>query len=119
MPSSLAPLASLVVVIFLTVLACVAAGAVLMGYAMRHASGMVANLLRTGSPDPVPPSATSELHAPNAEAAAQAAVLRDAIERGADQLQAVAKANGTPISRKQALKDAASMLGSSPLGGVQ
>lgn len=119
MPNTLTPLTSLIVVIFLTVLACVAAGAVLMWYAMRHASGMVSNLLRTGTPDPVPPPATSELHAPNAEAAAQQRILHDAIERGADQLQAVAKGNGTPISRERALKDAADMLGSSPLGGVQ
>jgi hypothetical protein len=119
MPSSLSPLISLIVVVFLTVLACVAAGAVLTLYVMRRASALASNLVRTGSPDPLPAPDASEIRAPSAEAAAQARVLHDAIERGADQLQAVGKANGRPLSREQALKDAAAMLNAPPLGGVQ
>jgi hypothetical protein len=37
-------------------------------------------------------------------------VMKDAIEKGADQLQAAAVADGIHLSRKQALADAAAML---------
>ena len=90
--------------------------------ANRRALSTLARLQRTGNPDAPPPVATgADLRFPSAEGAAQARVSKDSIERGADHLQAVAKDSGLPISRKQALEDAAMMLGQSPdaLGGAR
>ena len=85
-----------------------------------HALAVLARLQRTGNPEaPAAPDVSSELRAPNAEAAANARVMKDAIEKGADQLQAEAKAHGMPMSRKQARDDAAAMLNQPPLGGAQ
>ena len=97
-------------------------GALIAFLAFRYAFSMLARMQRTGSPDtPKPVDTGADLRFPSAEGAAQARVSLDSIERGADHLQAVAKDSGLPISRKQALEDAAMMLGQSPdaLGGAR
>ena len=110
-------------------LAALFAAAVLLGVIVGAAGALlifertfrrVAAYQRSGVPD-APAVATGGNAVPHsAEASAMRAISVQAVDRGADELQATAKAQGITLTRSQAVHQARQMLtAADPIGGVR
>lgn len=95
-------------------------GAGVVSWVWERAFSRVARWQRVGQPDAPETRPGVTLGSPvNTEASAQRRITKDSIERGADELQRVAKDQGASMSRGKALEEAAHMLsGLHPLGGA-
>lgn len=98
-----------------------AAGALAGVLIYERALSRGARLVRTGSAEPLvakdQPARGSSV---NTEATALRQISQQSVEVGADRLQAAAKEQGVSLTRKEALHEAALMLGGSdPLGGAR
>lgn len=82
---------------------------------------LAARYQRTGQPiadDPKREGTAVPAIPVNPEAAAYRNIQADAIERGADELQAMAKEHGHRLSREDARKQAEDLLRQTPLNGM-